>query len=82
MEGLQSRRVGEVGVVCVRFEGDVGVRCVLRRQVGGEVVEAAVVGFADEGDFAEQGFCGVGRVERGLVDVAEAVFALCGALGM
>lgn len=58
------------------FESDVGVCCVLRGQVGGEVVEAAVVGFADEGDAAEQGFgWGWVGVWDG-VDVAEAVFAL------
>jgi hypothetical protein len=36
------------------------------------------VRFADEGDAAEELFCGVGRVGRGLVHVAEAMFALVG----
>lgn len=54
VEGLQTGRVGEVGCVGVGFEGDVGVGCVLGGEVGGEVVEAAVVRFADEGDAAEE----------------------------
>lgn len=76
VEGLQACRVGEVGVVRVGLEGEVGVRRVVRGQVGGEVVEAAVVRFADEGDALEEGFGwargGGGRV----IDVAEAVLAL------
>jgi hypothetical protein len=58
MKRLQARRVAEVGRVRVRLERNVGVRRVLRRQVGGEVVEAAVVRFADEGDAREQRFRG------------------------
>jgi hypothetical protein len=76
VEGLETRRVGEVRVVGVRFERDVGVGGVGGGEVRGEVVEAAVVGFADEGDGSEEGFSGGGvRVGR-LVDEAEAVFAL------
>ena len=73
---MQARGVGEVGVVGVRFKGDVGVCCVLGGEVRGEVVEAAVVRFADEGDVAEELFCGFGCVGGGSVDVTEAMFAL------
>lgn len=76
VERLQACRVGEVGVVRVGLEGDVGVRRVLRGQVGGEVVEAAVVRFADEGDALEEGFCWGGGGRGRVVDVAEAVLAL------
>jgi hypothetical protein len=78
VESLQAGWVGEVRCVGVRFERDVCVRCVLGGEVGGEVVEAAVVRFADEGDAFQEGFCG-GRVRVGdIVDVAEAVRALGG----
>jgi hypothetical protein len=73
---LQACRVGEVGVVGVGLERDVGVCCVCAGQVGGEVVEAAVVRFADERDAAEELFCGLGGVVGCFVDVAEAEFAL------
>lgn len=76
VERLQARRVRKVRVVRVRFERDVGVCRVLGREVGGEVVEAAVVGFADESNAAQELFCWLRGVERGLVHVAEAVFAL------
>lgn len=49
---MQPCGVGEVRVVRVGFERDVGVCCVRAGQVGGEVVEAAVVRFADERDAA------------------------------
>jgi hypothetical protein len=75
---LQAGRVGEVGCVSVCFEGDVSVRRVLGGEVGGEVVEAAVVRFADEGDGPEEGLCGGGIWVRDIVDVAEAVGALDG----
>ena len=73
---MQACWVREVGVVRVCFERDVGVGCVLRGEVSGEVVEAAVVRFADEGDVAEELFCGFGCVGGGSVDVTEAMFAL------
>tara|TARA_R110002003_G_scaffold39_11_gene2499 strand:+ start:6721 stop:7053 length:333 start_codon:yes stop_codon:yes gene_type:complete len=76
VECLQACWIGEVRCVSVSFERDVSVRGVLRGEVGSEVVEPAVVGFADEGDAFEQGFGG-GRVGvRDRVDVAEAVCAL------
>lgn len=59
----------------MRFQRDVGVRRVLRRQVRREVVEAAVVRLADEGDAAEERLGGF-RGGRRVVDVAEAVLAL------
>lgn len=75
MEGLQPGRVGEVSGVCVGVKGDVGVCRVLGGEVGCEVVEAAVVGFADKGYAAEEllrrfGSCG------NLVNVAESVATL------
>jgi hypothetical protein len=76
VERLQACRVGEVGVVGVGLERDVGVCCVCAGQVGGEVVEAAVVRFADERDAAEELFSGLGGVVGCFVDVAEAEFAL------
>lgn len=60
----------------MRLERNVGVCCVLGRQVRREVVEAPVVRFADEGDAAEESFGGGWGVKRGLVYVAEAKFAL------
>jgi hypothetical protein len=53
MERLQPGWVAEVRRVGVRLERDVGVCGVLRGEVGGEVVEATVVRFADEGDAFE-----------------------------
>lgn len=72
MESLETSWIREVGSVSVRFEGDVGVCCVFRGEVRGEVVEAAVVGLADKGDAAEKFFGGGRCVEGRLVDVAEA----------
>ena len=59
----------------MRPERNVGVRRILGGKVSGEVVEAAVVRFADESDLAEQLFCGLG-IWRGSVDIAEAVDTL------
>jgi hypothetical protein len=56
MECLQAGWVREVRGVGVGFERDVGVGCVFGGEVRGEVVEAAVVGFANEGDAFEQVF--------------------------
>lgn len=78
MERLQAGRVGKVRRVRVRGQRDVGVGRVAEGEVGDEVVEAAVVRFADEGDFLEDGFCGVGRGEGRVVDEGEAVGALGG----
>jgi hypothetical protein len=60
------------------FEGDVSVGCVLRGEICGEVVEAAVVRFADEGDGLEKELSGGGIRVRDVVDVAEAVSTLDG----
>jgi len=75
VEHLQPGRVGEVGRVGVGGQGERRVRRVLVRQVGGEVVEAAVVGGADEGDALEQ-FLGRGGGDGAVVDEAEAVLEL------
>lgn len=59
------------------FERDVGIGGVGGGEVCGEVVEAAVVSFADEGDGAQEGFGGGWGGGNG-VDVGEAVGALEG----
>lgn len=75
VEHLQPGRVGEVGRVGVGGERERRVRRVLVRQVRGEVVEAAVVGGADESDALEQ-FLGRGGGDGAVVDEAEAVLDL------
>lgn len=75
---MQASRIGKISVVCVRFERDVGVCGVLGGEVGCEIVEGAVVRFADESNGFEEGFCCGGIGEGGLVDEAEAVSALWG----
>lgn len=56
MERLQAGRVGEVRGVGVGREREVRVGGVREREVRDEVVEAAVVGDADEGDPLQQLF--------------------------
>jgi hypothetical protein len=75
---LQAGWVGEVRCIGVCFERDICVRCVLGGEVRGEIVEAAVMRFADEGDAFQEGFCGGGVWVGDIVDVAEAVGALGG----
>lgn len=82
VEGLEAGWVGEVGCVGVGWEGEVGVGCVSHGEVGGEVVEAAVVGYADEGDALEEGFGGIGGGVRGVFDEDEAIFFLRGVRGV
>ena len=77
MERLQADRIREVGRVRVGWESNVSVCCVLGRQVGGEVIEATVMRFADEGDIPEHGF-GCFRRSRDVVHITEAVHALGG----
>jgi hypothetical protein len=60
VESLEACGVGKVCSVSVGFEGDVCVGCVFWGEVSSKVVEGAVVGFADEGDAAEEGFCCLG----------------------
>ena len=54
MEGLQPGGIGEVGGICVCWEGDVCVGRISPGQVWGEVVEATVVGDSNEGNLLEQ----------------------------
>jgi hypothetical protein len=76
VECLQACGVGEVGIVGVGFECNVGVCGVLGREVRCELVEAAVVRVAEEGDAFEEGFRVAGFAVVGGVDEAEAIFAL------
>lgn len=73
---MKARWVGKVGVVGVRFESNVGVRGILGGEVCGEVVEAAVVRFAYEGDAFQEGFGGGGIGVVDAVNEAEAVCSL------
>ena len=61
VEGLQPGRIGEVGGVCVCWEGDVCVGRIGPGQVWSEVVEATVVGDSNEGNLLEQFLGGFGR---------------------
>jgi hypothetical protein len=75
MESLEASWVGEIRIISVGFEHYVGVCSVLRGEVGGEIVEAAIVCFADEGDASKESFCSFwGRIYRS--DVTKAVAAL------
>ena len=47
MERLQAGWVTEVGGICVGIQCQIRVRCVGRRKIWYEVVEAAIVGVAD-----------------------------------
>jgi hypothetical protein len=76
VECLQACGVGEVGIVGVGFECNVGVCGVLGREVRCELIEAAVVRVAEEGDAFEEGFRVAGFAVVGGVDEAEAIFAL------
>lgn len=51
---MEAGRVGEVCCVGVSFESDIGVCGILRGEVRGEVVEATIMGLADEGDASEE----------------------------
>lgn len=53
VERLEAGGIGEVSVVRVGGKGEVGVGRVGHGKVGDEVVEASVVGQADEGDALE-----------------------------
>ena len=57
VEDLQSAWIGEVGVVRVCWECEVGVCRIAACEVGREVPEAAVVCCADEADTGAEFFC-------------------------
>lgn len=59
-----------VGVVGVRFQGEVRVRRVAVLQVRGKIPETAVLGLADEGDASAE-FFGIFRRRRHALDEAE-----------
>lgn len=73
---LQPGRVAKVGRVRVRVEREVGVRRVGHGEVRGEVVEAAVVRVADEGEALEEVARGEGGGGGGGGYEDEAVFGL------
>ena len=60
MEELEAGGFGEVGVVGVEGEGEVGISCVDWVGFRSEVPEGAVVCVADGADVGEEGFGGGG----------------------